>query len=223
MAKVLFFLELIGVVLVIPWIQGMPPFRYCLAIIATVTLIPLIGAGVVWGPSATQRACRDAFSRGPIGRSGDISRKVFDFLSKAFPISGALSGLVVTIGFFGTISPGDRLSPSLRLTVVRFLLFAGTWSAFLLTASRILRSVVERLSARAAFQRGGEAALVATAARFGLSRRETEVAELILQGLTYREAGVKLFISPDTVKTHILRVYEKTGASNKIELMRLLE
>jgi DNA-binding CsgD family transcriptional regulator len=222
MAKVLFFLELIAVVLVIPWIPGMPPFRYSLGIVATITLIPLIGAVVVWGPSATQRACKDAFSHRPIGKSGEVSRRIFDFLSKAFPISGLLSGLVVTIGFFGTISPDGSLSSSFGLTVVGFLLFAGTWSAFLLTASRILRSVVERLSGSSVFRQGG-AIDSTTAARFGLSPRETQVAELVAEGLTYREVGAKLFISPDTVKTHILRVYEKTGASNKVELIRLLE
>ena len=41
------------------------------------------------------------------------------------------------------------------------------------------------------------------------SKREKEVASLLLQGKTTQETADSLFISPATVKTHIQHIYEK--------------
>jgi DNA-binding CsgD family transcriptional regulator len=51
----------------------------------------------------------------------------------------------------------------------------------------------------------------------GLTKREVEVLELIVRGLTNREIGEALFISTLTVATHIKNIYEKTGLANKAE------
>jgi len=55
-----------------------------------------------------------------------------------------------------------------------------------------------------------------------LSNREMEIARLLITGKTYREIGEGLFIAPSTVKTHVLRIYEKTGVKNKVELANKL-
>jgi len=52
----------------------------------------------------------------------------------------------------------------------------------------------------------------------GVSDREGEILRLLLQGLTYKAIGEKLFISQDTVKTHISRLYRKTGAAGRTDL-----
>lgn len=59
-------------------------------------------------------------------------------------------------------------------------------------------------------------------ATISLSPREREVAELLLEGLTYQEIGERLFISLATVKTHVERIYKKTGTGNKMELAKLI-
>lgn len=48
-----------------------------------------------------------------------------------------------------------------------------------------------------------------------LSERELEVLDLIADGLTNKEIGDKLFISVNTVKTHILKIYEKLDVQNR--------
>jgi DNA-binding CsgD family transcriptional regulator len=58
--------------------------------------------------------------------------------------------------------------------------------------------------------------------RFSLSPREREVALLLLEGLSYRDIAEKLCVSLATVKTHVNRIYVKTGAGNKMELSRML-
>lgn len=50
-----------------------------------------------------------------------------------------------------------------------------------------------------------------------LSSREMEVLRLLVQGLTNKEIGKKLFITRDTVKTHIRHIMEKLAVSDRTE------
>ena len=50
-----------------------------------------------------------------------------------------------------------------------------------------------------------------------LTSREGEVLRLIAQGLTNSEIGESLFISPNTVMTHVRNIFSKIGASNRAE------
>lgn len=58
---------------------------------------------------------------------------------------------------------------------------------------------------------------------FGLSSRETEVMELLGRGRTGPAIAEELFISENTVRTHIKRIYAKVGVSKKQELLAVLE
>ncbi len=48
-----------------------------------------------------------------------------------------------------------------------------------------------------------------------LSDRELDVLYLIADGMTNKEIGEQLFISVNTVKTHVLRIYEKLDVQNR--------
>ncbi len=48
-----------------------------------------------------------------------------------------------------------------------------------------------------------------------LTARELEVLQLLAFGHTNRDIGEKLYISPDTVKTHLEHIFEKLGASDR--------
>jgi LuxR family maltose regulon positive regulatory protein len=50
-----------------------------------------------------------------------------------------------------------------------------------------------------------------------LSPREIEVFALLAQGLTNREIATRLFISDVTVKVHVHRIFQKTGARSRAE------
>ncbi len=51
-----------------------------------------------------------------------------------------------------------------------------------------------------------------------LTPREREVAELLVQGKSYKEIAVALFISPHTVKNTTSRIYEKAGVRTRGQL-----
>jgi DNA-binding NarL/FixJ family response regulator len=53
-----------------------------------------------------------------------------------------------------------------------------------------------------------------------LSLREKEVLEWLSKGYRYQEIADKLFISIETVRTHIRNIYEKLHASNRSEALR---
>lgn len=55
-----------------------------------------------------------------------------------------------------------------------------------------------------------------------LSDREREVAELIVDGLTYKEVGQRLFISAKTVEYHVARMRQRLGCSSRSDLLEQL-
>lgn len=50
----------------------------------------------------------------------------------------------------------------------------------------------------------------------GLTQREAEILALIAQGLTNPEIAARLFLSNHTVKTHINRIFAKTGSRDRV-------
>ena len=54
--------------------------------------------------------------------------------------------------------------------------------------------------------------------RFGLTRREIEITSSVVAGLSNREIARKLSLSEDTVKHHLTNIFNKMGASNRLEL-----
>ena len=53
-----------------------------------------------------------------------------------------------------------------------------------------------------------------------LTETEIRVAGLVRDGLTNREIGGRLFISPRTVQTHVSHILQKTGLRSRVEVAR---
>ena len=58
--------------------------------------------------------------------------------------------------------------------------------------------------------------------RYGVSKRETEIIDEIIQGKTNKEIGDRLFISLQTVKDHIHNIFLKTEVKNRVQLTNLI-
>ena len=54
----------------------------------------------------------------------------------------------------------------------------------------------------------------------GLSERELEVLAELAAGYANKEIAARLHVSPNTVKTHVARVFEKLGANRRTEAIR---
>ena len=54
-----------------------------------------------------------------------------------------------------------------------------------------------------------------------LTDTQRMVAELVIDGLTNRVAGARLFLSPHTVDFHLRQIYRKLGVRSRVELARL--
>jgi DNA-binding CsgD family transcriptional regulator len=67
----------------------------------------------------------------------------------------------------------------------------------------------------------GKAAAEGVALLYDLTPAETRIFELITAGMTPAQAGEHLGIARSTVKTHLLRLFEKTGCKRQADLGRL--
>jgi len=56
---------------------------------------------------------------------------------------------------------------------------------------------------------------------FQLSEREKEILQLLSQGLEYKEIGLKMFISPNTVKKHSISIYQKLHVNSRSQALRI--
>ncbi len=88
-------------------------------------------------------------------------------------------------------------------------------AAFLVLGLVIGARVLGRRAAPAEFD-GNPKALEA----LGISPREVAVLEEIAAGRSNKEIAARLHVSPNTVKTHVARLFDKLGARRRTEALR---
>ena len=81
-------------------------------------------------------------------------------------------------------------------------------------------SVLRRLVSRATNRPANDGA---TARLGALTEREREIAALVADGRTNAQIAAELFLSLPTVKTHLARVFEKSGVTNRVQLALLVD
>jgi DNA-binding CsgD family transcriptional regulator len=104
-----------------------------------------------------------------------------------------------------------------------------TWEASRLTGQAAIRSADPNVTRSLLEQaRDLKAALPAsdpaeaTSAVGVLSEREQMVAQYIVDGLTHKEIGAQLYISPKTVEHHVAKIRQKLGATTRAEMLAAL-
>jgi DNA-binding NarL/FixJ family response regulator len=55
-----------------------------------------------------------------------------------------------------------------------------------------------------------------------LTPQELQVALLVVEGATNREAGTALFLSPKTIERHLSQIYRKMNVRSRTELARVV-
>lgn len=70
---------------------------------------------------------------------------------------------------------------------------------------------------------GHQSDLANFAMHYGFTQREEEVFELLLKGRTSKQIADKLYVSNNTVLTHLKNIYRKTGVHSKAQIVDLFE
>ena len=55
-----------------------------------------------------------------------------------------------------------------------------------------------------------------------LTKRESDVASLLAEGLSNKEVSMKLSLTEHTVSNYLFRIYNKLGVSSRVELVLFL-
>ncbi len=123
--------------------------------------------------------------------------------------------IAILIGILLGEQLGDSISEALVLTVsvAGLLLFASL--AFLpKLAETLTRNIAPELSISEKITKVFQ--------RAGLTPRELEVAGLVVTGASTEEMHEHLYISPDTLKSHLRNIYRKLGVKNRLEMTQRL-
>jgi DNA-binding CsgD family transcriptional regulator len=137
-------------------------------------------------------------------------------MKKTVLIYGSVLALLVfTLQYFEYRVLVHDLSAEFYITVIAVMFTGlGIW---------VGRKLTTRKAPVAAFQKNTKALDY-----LGISERELEVLELVAEGLSNQQVADKLFVSINTVKTHLSRVYEKlevkrrTQAVEKAKSLKLI-
>jgi len=79
-------------------------------------------------------------------------------------------------------------------------------------------SVMNGKIARKVLEYFSRPARKASLEEFGLSRREREILQLLVEGLSYKQIAAQCFVTLDTISTHIKRIYSKLNIHSRSEL-----
>ncbi len=105
----------------------------------------------------------------------------------------------------------DATAGSSSLNITLSLIF------IMLSASK-LQEDIERLS----LFKAGHQVTEQNLSNYGFTKREREIASLLIQGVSYQEIADQLHISMPTVKTHVSNIYRKSQVRNRAALILLL-
>jgi predicted ATPase/DNA-binding CsgD family transcriptional regulator len=126
---------------------------------------------------------------------------------RAARLLGAMEGLRVEMGVI--VNNGFEPALSSATESVRAALGPARFESALLDGRRMSRDDALRLALREA----------STPGRSGpLGQRETDVAQLVADGLSNKEIGARLFISERTVESHVRNILNKLGFNARTQI-----
>jgi DNA-binding CsgD family transcriptional regulator len=214
MGRLLIFLELAAVVCGVAFfsVWGRVSVQLALLPLAVVVLLPSLCVLAVWPLQQVQLALRDGWGSNPFRMPAFSSLEVWKFSERIAPPTGVFAFLLFLVLALARGLPGNQAA-------IAGLCAAEAAAVFL--TFQAVRGTVESLVRRE--REFPQFDLSPSKLRdYSISFREREVAQLLVTGLRYGEIGQRLFISIKTVKTHVHRLYEKTGTRNRMELANVL-
>jgi DNA-binding CsgD family transcriptional regulator len=187
------------------------------------TLFERLGRPLMWGARLAWAGLEAAVAT---RRPGDLAVHART-LADAAEAMGRLTPLARAAHMWSSVLAGN-VHPSELDDVVNALKEGGfVWEAAQLAGQAAIRvddaALAKSLLGRARSLRqasGGDEEGAVTPA--GLSEREREVGRLVLDGLTHKDIGATLYISPKTVEHHVAHIRQKLGTSSRAEFLAAL-
>jgi len=150
-------------------------------------------------------------------------------LAEIEPVSPVLGGLAPAAQVWSRVLDGEVDLVALEPAVAGLEAAGRSWEASRLAGHAAVRvgdaDTARSLLGQARELKGGlptGEAGASTSSESVLSDREKEAARLVLDGLTHKEIGGQLYISPKTVEHHVAKIRQKLGASTRAEMMAAL-
>jgi len=173
--------------------------------------------------------------------SGEVIKRYIDlpFIHFLFPVLNIVFGVWVIYLIFRNV-------PKVKIPILqKFLLFAGWFNITALVVSMFISlfsfSFDNRIFDAVYFIPICSAAFAVSAVYFfkpmnidpikisdrivelyGISEREREVINYVLEGFTAREISDKVFLSHQVVKNYLSKIYKKVSVKNKMELISII-
>lgn len=126
-------------------------------------------------------------------------------VAKVLSDYGALGGLAIGLADFATVVVLRSASETAAAILV--IIYIQNFASAVSGGARAAAPVVE-INPEYVLQ-------------YSITSREQEIVALIMEGLTNQQVADRLHISPATVKDHVYRIYQKTGVSNRVQLVNL--
>lgn len=127
-----------------------------------------------------------------------------------------MAAVLVVVGIAGYSMNTQALRADTTITLTVFVaLTAGVWVG--LGLQRRPQANVVMIEPTRDVADFGHSATASTRHSDDLSTRERQVLCLVASGLTNAQIAEKLFVSPNTIKTHVASIYTKLGISNRAQ------
>lgn len=217
---------LMGVFTAYLFLAGVTRYSHIIHFFLIVAVALLVWPLVVLA-GAARRGNRDArLGTVPVGVVLAIMVSEWAHFSELIPSRDGLP-LGFLLGIFS--SPlASALSAQILMNIAGMLVVFAGGSALLFTTSRIYFRAAVRESLHLPNPTAEEPPGISTGGHLApvagedpLTTREEEITTLVAQGLSNKEIAAALHISEATVRTHIYRIFRKTGAANRTELARM--
>jgi DNA-binding CsgD family transcriptional regulator len=163
------------------------------------------------------------------GDDGDAAARRAAEVEAVAPVHPRLQGLAEAARAWVAVLGGDVDVTQVGAAATALQKLGLTWEASRLTGQAAIRSgdpsttrsLLEQARDLKAALPSAEQPEVPTGESV-LSEREQTVAQYVVDGLTHKEIGAQLYISPKTVEHHVAKIRQKLGASTRAEMLAAL-
>lgn len=192
---------------------------------STWVLVPVVAA---WAPDALGAACAVVYvlqGSAMTFFSIEVAREYGLSIASVMPVNYAVFVLAACLAGVAFCLVRTQVEGHLSWDLVTVLAVAASLMATPMLPSRASDAsmfTLEALPENEGYDDRIERARSTFAAKYGLTPREEDVLELLVEGRTREQIADGLSISTWTVKDHVSKIYRKVGVHSAKELMRLV-